>query len=240
MELLAVNDVTIEREGLPIVRHASLKAAGGGITVVLGINGAGKTTLLEGISGVIHTTHGSVVLDGVRIDKKPPFVRASMGLAHVEQGRTVFPELTTRENLLVASGGRPVDEALAIFPELEKRMRVAGGLLSGGEQQMLVLARAFLRNPKVLLIDELSLGLAPLVLERLMASVVKLCDTGMAIVLVEQFAPLALQVGSRAYVLRGGEVVYDGSCQELRDRDGLLQDLYLGQTDGVTAEGVTA
>jgi branched-chain amino acid transport system ATP-binding protein len=238
VELLDVSDVTIEREGLPIVRNASLKADAGGVTVVLGVNGAGKTTLLEGISGVIPIRAGSVNLAGVRIEKKPPFVRASLGLAHVEQGRTVFPELTTRENLLVASGGQPIDEAFSVFPELEKRTRVAGGLLSGGEQQMLVLARAFLRRPKVLLIDELSLGLAPLVLDRLMNAVVRLRDTGMAIVLVEQFAPLALEVGTRAYVLRGGQVVYDGTCQALRETEGMLQSLYLGDVDSTTAEGM--
>lgn len=229
--MLSVRDVTVEREGLPVVRDASLEAEAGSVTVLLGVNGVGKTTLLEGLSGVIGLAGGSVVLDGQRVDRKEPFRRARLGLAHVEQGRAVFPDLTTRENLLVASPGAPLDEVFEVFPELASRRDVAAGLLSGGEQQMLVLGRAFLRQPKALLIDELSLGLAPKVLERLMRSVSRMSEAGMAILLVEQFARLALEVGQRAYVLRGGTVVYDGSCGELRETEGLLQSLYLGDAE---------
>lgn len=227
--MLSVRDVTIEREGLPIVRGASLDAAAGEVTVLLGLNGAGKTTLLEGVAGAIDLAGGEVLLAGERIDRKPAYRRARLGLALIEQGRTVFAELTTTENLLVASGGRPVEEAFELFPELGKRRDVVGGLLSGGEQQMLVLARAFVRQPRALLADELSLGLAPVVLERLMVAVERLAQSGMAILLVEQFASLALDLGRRAYVLRGGEIVYDGTCAELRDTEGLLQRLYLGE-----------
>jgi branched-chain amino acid transport system ATP-binding protein len=228
---LSVRSVTIEREGLPVVRNVSLEVGGGEITVLLGPNGAGKTTLLEGISGVLQLASGAVLLDGVRIDRRLPFQRADLGLAHVEQGRTVFPDLTAEENLRVAAGGRGVEEAFDLFPQLRARRRVAGALLSGGEQQMVVLARAFLRRPRVLLIDELSLGLAPMVLERLMEAVVRLRESGMAILLVEQFAALALEVGSRAYVLAGGVLVYQGGCAELREREGLLQRLYLGMSE---------
>jgi branched-chain amino acid transport system ATP-binding protein len=235
VSVLEVRDVTIEREGLPIVRRASLEAQAGSITVLLGLNGAGKTTLLEGISGVIGVRSGEVLLAGERIDRRPAFRRARAGLSHVEQGRGVFPDLTTQENLLVASQSGDVEAAFALFPELAKRRDVIGGLLSGGEQQMLVLARAFVREPKLLLVDELSLGLAPVVLKRLMAAVEELARQGMAIVLVEQFAALALEVGTKAYVLRGGEVVYDGTCAELRDEDGLLQRLYLGEAAAAEA-----
>lgn len=228
MGLLEVSDVTVEREQLPIVRGVSLTIDAGEITVLLGVNGVGKTTLLEGISGAIPIAKGTVTLGGARIDKKAPYLRARLGLAHVEQGRSIFPELTTRENLLTTAGGRSLDEALDVFPELRKRLDVASVLLSGGEQQMLVLARAFLRRPKVLLIDEMSLGLSPVATKRLMESVIELKNHGMAILLVEQFAAMALGAGTRAYVLRGGEVVYDRSCAELRDTPGLLQRLYLG------------
>ncbi|MGH8963665.1 MAG: ABC transporter ATP-binding protein [Jatrophihabitantaceae bacterium] len=232
MALLDVRGLTVEREGLPIVRNIELGVEAGAITVLLGVNGAGKTTLLEGISGAIAIAAGQVLLGGVRLDRRAPFVRARAGLAHVEQGRTVLAELSTRENLLVAAGGRPVDEAYELFPELHRRASVAAGLLSGGEQQMLVLARAMLRHPKVLMVDELSLGLAPRVLHRLMAAVANLGRSGMAILLVEQFAQLALAIGSNAYVLRGGEIVYSGGCAELRDNPDLLQNLYLGDLAG--------
>lgn len=228
--MLSVRDVTIEREGLPIVRGASLEVATASITVLLGVNGAGKTTLLEGISGAIDLAGGEVFLDEDRIDKLAPYRRARLGVAHVEQGRTVFPELTTNENLLVAAPDGDVGDAYELFPELTARRDVAAGRLSGGEQQMVVLARAFLRKPSALLIDELSLGLAPVVLERLMQAVVGLRESGMAILLVEQFAPLALAVGQRAYVLRSGQIVYDGECAELIQSEALLQRLYLGET----------
>lgn len=229
MGLLSINGVTVEREGLPVVRGASVEVDTGAVTVLLGVNGAGKTTLLEGVSGVIGLADGTVSLDGVRIDRKEPYRRAQLGLAHVEQGRAVFPELTVADNLRVATA-TGIDEAFELFPELRVRRGVAGGLLSGGEQQMLVLARAFLRRPKALLIDELSLGLAPRVLKRLMAAVAELAQTGMAILLVEQFAALALEIGARGYVLRSGEVVYDGDCGRLREDEHLLQRLYLGET----------
>lgn len=232
MSLLEVVDVTIEREQLPIVRGACLAVDEGQVTVLLGVNGAGKTTLLEGISGAIPLTAGEVLLGGERIDHQQPYRRARRGLAHVEQGRAVFPELSTRQNLVVAAGGRPIDEALDVFPALEHRLDVASVLLSGGEQQMLVLARAFLQHPRVLMIDEMSLGLAPLAIKNLMEAVVALRDRGLAILLVEQFAALALAVGARAYVLRGGEIVYDGQCSELRKAPGLLQQLYLGEAVG--------
>ncbi len=234
--MLDVEAVTIARDGLPIVRNATLHAAAGQITVLLGLNGAGKTTLLEGISGVIPISSGTLSLNGTRIDRKRPYRRAALGLAHVEQGRTSFTELTTEENLLVASGGSSIDEALTLFPNLERRRSVRAGLLSGGEQQMLALARAFLRQPSVLLVDELSLGLAPLIVRQLMNAIVDLKSRGMAILLVEQFAPLALEVGQRGYVLRSGELVFDGDCAELRDDPSLLQRLYLGEVDDVAIQ----
>lgn len=233
--MLSVRDVTITREGLPIVRGANLDVEAGEITVLLGVNGAGKTTLLEGISGAIPLAAGEVRLGGERIDRRPPFARARAGLAHVEQGRTIIPELTTRENLVVAAGGDELETAFTMFPSLRRRADVAAGLLSGGEQQMLVLSRALLRHPRVLLVDELSLGLAPKVLDELMATVAELGRQGMAIMLVEQFAHLALAIGSRAYVLRGGEIVHSGRCAELRDDPELLQRLYLGDRAEVVA-----
>jgi branched-chain amino acid transport system ATP-binding protein len=235
--MLTVRDVSVARAGLSVVRGASLAARRGEVVVLLGLNGAGKTTLLEGISGVLPLAAGRVELDGERIDRWLPVRRARAGLAHVEEGRPVFPELTTEENLLVAVGDRVrAEEAFAQFPELEKRRGVRASMLSGGEQQMLVLARAWLREPKALLLDELSLGLAPAVVGRLMRSVRLLADAGAAILLVEQFAPLALQIGDRAAVLRSGELVFEGTTADLGDGDRLHERLF-GEPAGVPVYG---
>ena len=195
----------------------------------MGANGAGKTTLLEGLSGVIPVSGGVVSIDGREIQKARPGQRSREGLAHVEQGRTIFSQLTTEENLRVAlRDGSGLSEAYALFPELLQRRSVRAGLLSGGEQQMLVIARALLTRPKVLMIDEMSAGLAPVIVSRLMAAVRRLADTGLAVLLVEQFAALALSIGDRAYVMRRGRVVYDGDCPSLLRAPDELHRLYLG------------
>jgi branched-chain amino acid transport system ATP-binding protein len=136
--------------------------------------------------------------------------------------------LTTDENLRAASQRADVDQTYALFPELEKRRHVRAGLLSGGEQQMLVIARALMTRPKTIMIDEMSAGLAPIIVSRLMAAVRKLAEEGLAVLLVEQFAALALSIGDRAYVLRRGRIVYDGPCPALAQSPNLLHRLYLG------------
>ncbi len=236
MSILAVEDVTIERSGLPIVQGASLEVAERGVTVLLGANGAGKTTLLEGISGVLPLASGSVTLAGERVEKLRAWRRARLGLEHVEQSRTVFRELTTEENLLAGvRGDGSLDEAYALFPELVAHKNTLAGLLSGGQQQMLVLARALVGKPKVLLIDEMSLGLAPIIVERLLVAVRDLATAGVGVLLVEQFAPLALSIGDRAYVLRRGRTVFDGPCSDLTGDDDLLRNIYLGDTSAAGA-----
>jgi branched-chain amino acid transport system ATP-binding protein len=237
MSALLANGLSINRAGLPVVREATLSVDTGSISVLLGVNGAGKTTLLEGISGVIPLRAGEVRLDGRRIEGVRPSQRARLGLAHVQQGRAVFRELTTEENLRVAlHPSAAIGEAFALFPELEQRRNIRAGLLSGGEQQMLVIARALLSRPKVLLIDEMSLGLAPVIVRRLMAAVRELANRGLAVLLVEQFASLALAIGDRAFVLRRGRIVYDGDCASLRASPEKLHNLYLGDRgDAATA-----
>jgi branched-chain amino acid transport system ATP-binding protein len=231
MSRLVVSELRVDRAHLPVVREVSLAVESGQINVLLGANGAGKTTLLEGLSGVIPVAGGSIEIDGHEIQLARPGARVKAGLAHVEQGRTVFRELTTDENLRAgAASASEVKDAYGLFPELFSRRDVEAGLLSGGEQQMLVIARALVGRPKILLIDEMSSGLAPTVVRRLMTAVRKLADQGLAIVLVEQFAVLALGVGDRAYVLRRGKIVYDGGCAELRDAPDRLHRLYLGDS----------
>jgi branched-chain amino acid transport system ATP-binding protein len=228
--VLTVADVTVERAGLPVVSGASLTVERGEIRVLLGLNGAGKTTLLEGISGVLPIATGRIELDGQRIERWRPVRRTLAGLSHVEEGRTVFGELTTEENLLVAAGdGASLEDAFSLFPELAKRRGVRASLLSGGEQQMLVVARAWLRRPKVFLLDELSLGLGPAIVQRLMDAVRGLADAGMAVLLVEQFAPLALRIGDQASVLRSGSIVFDGPAAAWRSDGEALHELLFGE-----------
>jgi len=225
---LKVTDLVVNRIGLPVVRQASLVVEPNSVSVLLGANGAGKTTLLEGLSGIIGVVSGTIELGGEAIQGLRPGVRARKGLAHVEQGRTVFRMLTTDENLRSASQRADVDQAYALFPELQKRRHVRAGLLSGGEQQMLVIARALLTRPKAIMIDEMSAGLAPIVVGRLVAAVRKLAEDGLGVLLVEQFAALALSIGDRAYVLQRGQIVYDGPCPALAQSPDLLHRLYLG------------
>jgi branched-chain amino acid transport system ATP-binding protein len=229
MTALSIEKLTVHRGELPIVRDASLVVDPGTITVLLGSNGAGKTTLMEGIAGAIPCKSGHVRLGGTDLAKAAPYTRAKAGLCLVEQGRAVFRDLTVEENLDVArSDDASTEEAFQLFPELLQRRAVRSGLLSGGEQQMLLIARALLARPKVLLIDEMSLGLAPLIVQRLMRMIQGLAQNGQSVLLVEQFAALALAVGQRAYVLRNGRIVFDGQCNALRGDPAKLHSLYFG------------
>ncbi len=241
MTALVASGIRIDRGGLPVVRDAGIAVDAGSISVLLGANGAGKTTLLEGLSGVIPLAGGAVSLAGRAVEGDSPGARARLGLAHVQQGRAVFRELTVEENLRVAiRADASLDEAFALFPELVQRRSVRAGLLSGGEQQMLVIARALATRPVVLMIDEMSLGLAPLVVRRLMTAVRQLADRGLAVILVEQFAHLALGIGDRAFVLRRGRIVHDGDCASLRRSPETLHHLYLGDSGEAVEAGDAA
>jgi branched-chain amino acid transport system ATP-binding protein len=192
----------------------------------------GKTTLLEAISGVLPIATGSIGLDTQEIGRWSRQKRARAGIAHVQQGRVVFPGLSVEENLAAGAHGSTTASAYELFPELEKRRRVAAGKLSGGEQQMVVLARAILGKPQFLLVDEMSLGLAPLVVKRLMPVIRSLADGGVGVLLVEQFAKLALSVGNTALVMNQGRIVYSGASSELLNDPALLQRAYLGEAAG--------
>jgi branched-chain amino acid transport system ATP-binding protein len=227
---LQVIDVAVERGGNRIVEGVDIDVPIGSITALLGSNGAGKTTLIEAICGRLRLAHGQVVLDGVDVSKRRPVDRARYGLATVEQGRTVFKSLSTADNLRVAASGQEdVERAVELFPELRSKLTMPAGLLSGGEQQMLALARALVMRPKVLVIDEMSLGLAPLVVSRLLPFLKELAGSqGIGILVVEQFAALALRTADHAYVLRKGRIVYDGPADELLGDPERLHEAYFG------------
>jgi branched-chain amino acid transport system ATP-binding protein len=225
---LKVSDAKVKRGELEVVHGVSLSAPPGEVTVLLGANGAGKTSLLDGIAGVIPVAAGTIAMDGAEIHQLRRDRRAKAGLAYVEQGRTIFPDLTVEENLEVAARrGGSVEEAFELFPELTPRRKVDSQMLSGGEQQMLVLARALVSRPSVLLIDELSQGLAPVIVRRLMPYVSGAAQTGIAVLLVEQFAPLALGIGDRAYVMNVGRVVIEEPAKALLEKPEVLHAAYL-------------
>jgi branched-chain amino acid transport system ATP-binding protein len=226
---LTLTDVTVSRGIGPVISGVSLTIVPGQVTTLVGPNGAGKTSLLESLSGVIGVSHGTVEMDGVDLAKMSRRRRARAGLAHVEQGRMIFPSLTVRENLQLTARTRgDLDEALALFPELEKRIASVSGLLSGGEQQMVVLARAFAAKPKYLLLDEMSLGLAPVVFLRLIPIIEQIAKGGVGVLLVEQFAHLALKIASDAMVITSGRVSYHGPAADLLADDTKLKTAYMG------------
>jgi branched-chain amino acid transport system ATP-binding protein len=233
MNGLVVTSAVVEREGLPVVKDVSLSVQPGKIAVLLGANGAGKTTLMMALAGLLPLAGGSIVLNdrdlrGARVDH-----RARAGLALVEEGRSVFRELSVEENLKVGLRGTAnLSQAYDLFPELLPRRTTKAGLLSGGEQQMLVIARALLTEPLCLLVDELSSGLAPVVTNRLMKAMRQLANAGLAILMVEQFARAALSIADTAFVLRRGHIVFGGRSEDLRVSDDEIHALYLGKETG--------
>jgi branched-chain amino acid transport system ATP-binding protein len=226
---LILDAVSVSRGAGAVISDVSLRVTGGEVLALVGPNGAGKTSLIESVSGVTPHSAGTMTLDGEPIDKLSRVARARRGIVHIEQGRAVFPSLTVRENIsLTARTAAELDAAIAQFPELEKRIDAPTALLSGGEQQMVVLARAFAAKPRILLIDEMSLGLAPVVFMRLMPIVRSIAESGVGVLLVEQFTQLALGLAREAVVVAGGQVSFQGTAEELAADPQLLHRAYLG------------
>ena len=231
--MLEISELSAGYDNVPVVRGLSMTVYTGEVVALLGANGAGKTTTLRAISGLVKVVSGSIRLDGTDLAGVSPSARAKAGIAHVPEGRGIFFGLTVGEHFGI--GARPsaadIDEVLEYFPALRDLQGRRAGLLSGGEQQMLGIACALIHKPKLLLLDELSLGLAPVIVERLLPVVRQFADVReTAVVLVEQHVHLGLEIADRAYVLAHGDLTTSGSVEELRADSDRLVASYLGET----------
>jgi branched-chain amino acid transport system ATP-binding protein len=223
---------------MPVLFGVDLTVAEGEIVALLGANGAGKTTTLRAISGLLVPRQGSITFAGERIDGRPAERIARNGLVHVPEGRGVFPSLGVEETLRLAGKGlsRPelearLERAYAVFPVLGQRRRQPVGTLSGGQRQMVAISRGLLGNPRLLIIDELSQGLAPAVCDELFAVLAAFPAEGTAVVLVEQFVSRALELADRAYVLAKGRVSFSGPAADLAADDEFMAGAYLGHVE---------
>ncbi|MGZ4188597.1 MAG: ABC transporter ATP-binding protein [Actinomycetota bacterium] len=246
MALLEVRDLRAGYEGIPVVFGIDLEVNEGEVVALLGSNGAGKTTTLRAISGMIKPMSGAIRFDGKEIAGKAAERIARQGLIHVPQGRGIFPSLGVEESLRLAAAMSRVprgelqaglDEVYGMFPRLKERRTQAADTLSGGEQQMLTLARGLISRPKLLMIDEMSQGLAPALVAELFAIVAKFPERGLSVLLVEQFVGQALGVAQRAYVLKKGEVDYAGPARALAEDEEFVRASYLGETAAPAAKG---
>jgi branched-chain amino acid transport system ATP-binding protein len=231
---LRFEELCVPRGGRAVLHDVSITIPPGEITTLLGPNGAGKSTLVLAVGGVLPTTSGRVTLGELDLTRRRPEQVRGAGVAIVPEGRRLLPGLSVEDNLRVATyaldraaAKEGVAKALELFPELEKRWKAECRLLSGGEQQMVVLAQALVSGPKVILVDELSLGLAPVVVKRLAPALQAVAETGVGVLLIEQFAHVALGVAKTAYVLEGGRIRYHGTAQELTEHPELLHSAYL-------------
>jgi branched-chain amino acid transport system ATP-binding protein len=234
MSSLTLAGLCVERGGRLVVKDVSILVPAGEVTAVLGPNGAGKSSMVLAVGGVLRVRPGSVSMDGTELaGRRPEKIRAA-GVAIVPEGRRLLPDLTVDDNIRVATYALPKQaaaegraRALELFPALGNRLNVQARSLSGGEQQMVVLAQALVSQPKYILIDELSLGLAPVVVNRLVPVIRALVSSGIGVLLIEQFATVALGLATSAYVMEGGVIRYSGTASELRDNPELLRSAYL-------------
>ncbi|TVZ05252.1 ABC transporter ATP-binding protein [Trebonia kvetii] len=245
MSQLELRDITVERGGRPVVKDVTITVPAGEVTALLGPNGAGKSSLVLAVGGVLRPRPGSVLLDGTELaGQRPERIRAA-GVAIVPEGRRLLPDLSVDDNIRVATyalskkdaaDGRA--RALELFPRLGQRLTVPARLLSGGEQQMVVLAQALVSQPRYILIDELSLGLAPVIVNQLIPVIREVAASGVGILLIEQFATVALSLATGAHVMEGGVLRYSGTAAELKEHPDRLHSAYLLRGSAVEASAV--
>ncbi|SRR5258708_606501 len=239
---LELAGLTVSRSGRPVVRNVSIEIPAGEVTALLGPNGAGKSSLVLAVGGVLRPDSGSVLLDGLDLaGRRPERIRRS-GVAIVPEGRRLLPDLSVEDNIRVATYAQPREQAraararvLELFPELSRRLDTEARALSGGEQQMVVLAQALACRPRYLLIDELSLGLAPVVVSRLIPTIRAVAGAGIGVLLIEQFATVALGLAHRAHIMEGGQLRFSGLAAELRENPDVLRSAYLLRGSGPAA-----
>jgi branched-chain amino acid transport system ATP-binding protein len=230
---LRLEALSVPRGGRTVVQEVSLEIPPGEVTALLGANGAGKSTLVLAIAGVLRPSAGKVLLGEKDLTRSRPERIRAAGVAVVPEGRRMLHDLSVEDNLRVATYALSREDARdgvayaqELFPQLETRRRAVARSLSGGEQQMLVLAQALVSRPKVLIVDELSLGLAPIVVKSLVPTLGEVAAAGVGVLLIEQFAHLALGLATKAYVLEGGRIRYDGTAEELKRRPDVLHSAY--------------
>jgi branched-chain amino acid transport system ATP-binding protein len=236
MPLLAVNDIHTFYGHIHALKGISVTVEKGEIVTLIGANGAGKTTTLKTISGLLHPRQGTIELEGDRINGLPAHVIVSKGIGQAPEGRQIFTRLTVSENLEMGAYSRKdadgikkdLDHVFLLFPRLAERRSQPGGTLSGGEQQMLAIGRALMTRPRVLLLDEPSMGLAPVLVDTIFDIIKTLNDDGVTILLVEQNAARALSVANRGYVLETGHIILEGSAKELAANE-QVRKAYLGE-----------
>jgi len=233
--VLRVQSIDVAYGEIRALKGVGLEVGRGEIVTLLGNNGAGKTTTLKTISGLLHPTQGSITLEDESLVGVPPHAIVARGVAHVPEGRRIFNRLTVRENLVMGAylrsdGGitGDLDRVFALFPRLAERIAQVAGTLSGGEQQMLAIGRALMASPRLLLLDEPSMGLAPVLVEQIFDTITDINRQGMTILLVEQNAAMALSIAHRGYVLETGSIVLAGTAAELADNSDVRR-AYLGE-----------
>lgn len=234
MKLLEVESLNVYYGGIHAIKNVNFDIYKGEIVSLIGANGAGKTTILHTISGLVQPKTGQISLNGIDIKKKKAHQLISMGMAHTPEGRRIFTELTVLENLELGGYTRSSDEvkkgikkAFELFPRLEERKKQIAGTMSGGEQQMLAIARSLMSKPKLLLLDEPSMGLAPLMVQEIFSIIKRINEQGVTILLVEQNANQALSICDRAYVLETGEIILNGTGKQLLNNNEIKK-AYLG------------
>ncbi len=245
MKLLSLSNVEIAYGGIRAVKGISLEVNDGELVTLIGANGAGKTTVLKAIVGLLKPVKGDIQYKGASLVGLPSYMVARQGLALVPEGRGVFPGLTIEENLQMGAYLRHDHKAIAEdlelaysrFPRLKERAKQTAGTLSGGEQQMLAISRALISRPKLLLLDEPSMGLAPIMVQKIFSVIREVAKSGMTILLIEQNARLALQISHRAYVMDGGLISFEGDSAGLLT-DPRVREAYLGEEVGKTVGDV--